>query len=200
MNEGSPPAAEDRDRPERDLIHVIVTRSGSDDAERACSTLLGRYRERVYLWCYRYTQNHDRALDLAQEVLLNAYRSLGTYEDRSRFGAWLFTIARNRCLSDLRRPALLIDDEVDPNGLPNPQGNPHQMLVEKKSEAELLDLIEEHLDPLERRALWLRCIERMPVDAITSLLMIEEASGARALLQRARRKLRAALQREGDGA
>jgi hypothetical protein len=44
----------------------------------------------------------------------------------------------------------------------------------------------------------LRCFERMPVDRITETLCLENASGARGLLQTARRKLRAELERE-DG-
>jgi DNA-directed RNA polymerase specialized sigma24 family protein len=41
--------------------------------------------------------------------------------------------------------------------------------------------------------LWLRCFEKVPVDEITRMLGITEASGARGVLQRARRRLRAAL-------
>jgi len=52
-------------------------------------------------------------------------------------------------------------------------------------------------EPLHRRlareALWLRCFEHMPVDEIGRVMRLENASGARGLLQRARRKLRAAL-------
>jgi DNA-directed RNA polymerase specialized sigma24 family protein len=57
----------------------------------------------------------------------------------------------------------------------------------------MLDLVRRHLDPLEREAIWLRCYEGMPVEEITGLLGIDTASGARGILQRARRKLRAAL-------
>jgi DNA-directed RNA polymerase specialized sigma24 family protein len=52
-----------------------------------------------------------------------------------------------------------------------------------------------HLAPLEQEALWLRCVERMPVDEITRVLGIEGSTGARAVLQSARRKLRAVLDR-----
>ena len=48
-------------------------------------------------------------------------------------------------------------------------------------------------DAREQEAIYLRCFERLPVDEITSLLSITGASGARGLLQSARRKLRAAL-------
>ena len=58
---------------------------------------------------------------------------------------------------------------------------------------DLVDLVADCLDGVERQALRLRCFERMPVDAITTALDLKESTGARAVLQRARRKLRAAL-------
>jgi len=63
-------------------------------------------------------------------------------------------------------------------------------------------VIEASLDSVEQQAIRLRCFERMPVDAITRALDIRGSAGARAVLQRARRKLRAALatpENEWDG-
>jgi DNA-directed RNA polymerase specialized sigma24 family protein len=51
------------------------------------------------------------------------------------------------------------------------------------------------LEPQEQQAIWLRCVERMPVDDVTRILGVDGSSGARAVLQRARRKLRAAIER-----
>jgi DNA-directed RNA polymerase specialized sigma24 family protein len=73
---------------------------------------------------------------------------------------------------------------------------PDRELEERLDEAALLDLIAGHLTQQEQDALWLRCMERMSVEEITRLLDIQEQSGARAVLQRARRRLRAALERQ----
>lgn len=181
------------DQSDEALIRTIVSRSGSDEAERATTVLLGRYRDQIYIWCYRYVKDHEKALDMAQEVLMTAYSKLATYEHRSRFNGWLFMIARNRCLSELRRPSMFYDDNVDLDELATRQGNPAQILEDKLSEEKLLDLIRDNLEPLEQKAIWMRCLDRLPVDAITTMLEIEEASGARAVLQRARRKLRAVM-------
>jgi DNA-directed RNA polymerase specialized sigma24 family protein len=58
----------------------------------------------------------------------------------------------------------------------------------------LVDAAARVLDATEQRAIWLRYSERMPVDEISVLLSLDQKSGARAVLQRARRKLRAALE------
>lgn len=179
------------------LLAQAVAEPESPSGRRAASALLGRYRERVYIWCLRYTRDHEQALDMAQEVLISAYRNLDSFGGRSQFGSWMFSIARNRCLSEMRRPSLLVDEDSDPDDRASGAAAPDQALENRLAEEELLELIQRCLDPVEQQALWLRCFEKMPVDEITELLAITEASGARGTLQRARRKLRAAIT-EGD--
>ena len=175
------------------LLGWALEHPDSDTGRHAASALLDRYRERVYIWCLRYTRDHEQALDMAQEVLISAYRNLGSFGGRSQFGSWIFSITRNRCLSELRRPSLLVDEEADPDDQLTRQAGPDRDLEDRLAEEELLELIRRCLDPVEQQALWLRCFEKMPVDEITKVMEIAEASGARGVLQRARRKLRAAL-------
>jgi RNA polymerase sigma-70 factor (ECF subfamily) len=175
-----------------------ATRAGREAASR----LLARYQDRVYAWCYRHVRERELALDLAQEVLISAYRNLDGFDARARFGSWLFAIARNRCLSELRRSRPASEDHLLLEIVADRRPGPDRVLEQKLDEDALLELVRRHLDPVEQEALWLRCFERLPVDEITRMLRIPEATGARAVLQRARRKLRAALARreeEGTG-
>jgi len=180
---------------DQELVRLAKADPEGEASRRAACMLLSRHRDRVYAWCYRRLGNADEALDAAQEVLLSAYRHLSTYEPRGEFGTWLYTIARNRCVSQQRRPSLIHDADVDPDLIPDPANDPAQILVDRMSEEALLDLIRSHLDPLEQEALWLRCFEQMPVERITAVLGIRQSSGARGVLQRARRRMREALAR-----
>jgi RNA polymerase sigma-70 factor (ECF subfamily) len=180
---------------DEDLVARAVTDRGGERGRDAASRLFQRYEERVYIWCLRYVRGHDAAVELAQEVLLRAYRSLGSFQGRSRFSSWLYAIARNQCLNALRPVSLLRDDEAEPDQLPGLEPGPDEVLEGAEWEARLLDLIRTTLNPLEQEALWLRCIEKVPVDEITHMLNISTASGARGVLQSARRRLRAALER-----
>jgi RNA polymerase sigma-70 factor (ECF subfamily) len=166
---------------------------------RAASRLLGRYQDRVYIWCWRHVRERELALDLAQEVLVSAYRNLGSFGERAQFGSWLFAIARNRCLSELRKNRPPREDAEILQLMADDRPTPDRDLEERLDESALLDLIRDHLTRQEQDALWLRCVERLPVDEITRLLDIREQSGARAVLQRARRRLRAAIDRRDAG-
>jgi RNA polymerase sigma-70 factor (ECF subfamily) len=135
-------------------------------------------------------------LELAQETMLSAYRSLATFQGRSRFTSWLFVIARNRCLNAVTAPALLRDDGAEPDDTADRGADPARAFEEREDEERVRRLMIDHLDESEREALWLRCFERMPVDEIGAVMRLENASGARGLLQRARRKLRTALELE----
>jgi RNA polymerase sigma-70 factor (ECF subfamily) len=184
--------------PDDTLVRRAVEDPGGPVGRAAASELLGRYQGRVYLWCYRYVRDHDRAMDLAQDALLSAYRALATFQGRSRFSSWLFAIARNRCLTAVAPPSLVRDEGVELDALPDPGDSVERSFDSEQGEARLLELIRTHLDAEEQEALWLRCVERVPVEEITEILGNVSASGARGVLQRARRKLRAALDRKDD--
>lgn len=182
-----------------DLVRVIQGEPGGPRGRDAASVLFGRWRVRVYQWARRVVREHETALDVAQDSLLQAYEALPRYEARGSFSAWLFTIVHNRCLSAVRRRPLIHDPEVDTDELASTRAGPEDEAADSDEEDRILRTIREVLDPRERSALWLRTHEGMSVDEITGLLRLDSASGARGVLQTARRKLRAALSRRGEG-
>jgi RNA polymerase sigma factor (sigma-70 family) len=179
------------------LGRALKDRAGAEGRD-AATALFARYRGRVYLWCFGYVRDHERALDLAQDALLLAWRSLDSFAGRARFSSWLFAIARNRCLSAMRPVSLLRDASAQLDDLIDPQPGPEERLEAQEDEDRLIALFVQTLEPQEQEAMFLRCVERLPVDEITRTLGVTAASGARGVLQTARRKLAAALARRED--
>ncbi|MEO5617286.1 MAG: sigma-70 family RNA polymerase sigma factor [Candidatus Eisenbacteria bacterium] len=182
------------DRLDEALIQTVASDPQNRAGQAAASELLGRYQQRVYLWCYRYVRERERALDLAQEVLASAWRALPKFRHGSKFSWWMFVTTRNRCINAVPAPSLLRDDQAGLDRLPAASPDPAVEYEQERDEEAVRRLMIEHLDEDERLALWMGCFERMPVEGITQALKLANASGARALLQRARRKLRAALE------
>lgn len=185
-----------RERSDEELVALFQREPDSAAGREAVSHLFRRYRDAVYLWCHRHLGDHDEALDLAQETFIEAHRALPGFEGRSAFRSWLFAIARFRCLSAIRRRRSWFDDEYDLDLAESGQAGPEEELLEAVDEDRVLAFLERHLDETERTAFWLRCYEDIGVDEITRRLGVTDTSGARGVLQRARRKLRAALARE----
>ncbi|HKQ59981.1 MAG TPA: sigma-70 family RNA polymerase sigma factor [Candidatus Polarisedimenticolaceae bacterium] len=69
----------------------------------AFETLVRRHRRSLVSHLYRQIGRRDAALDLAQEVFLKVYLSLGSFDPRYRFTTWLYRIATNCAIDLLRR-------------------------------------------------------------------------------------------------
>ena len=136
-----------------------------------------------------------RALDLSQEVMMKIWESLPRFHFQSKFSWWVFVITRNRCLNALAEPrARHRHEELDP-GLAHTQLGSDERLEALENISMVRHMMLLHLDAQERQALALSHFEQLPVEEITRLLGLSNATGARALLQRARRKLRTAVER-----
>jgi len=83
---------------------VLVARAlgGGPRAKAAEEELYRRYRPAVSRLAASFSElDPDEADDVVQEAFVRAFRALASLKDRDRFGAWLFTIARNRARSYL---------------------------------------------------------------------------------------------------
>ena len=189
------------DTPDDDaLVRLIRDEAGRPAGARALNDLLDRWQKRIYLWAWKRVRDREEALDLTQDCLVLMTRGLAGYEPRGQFGAWVFTIVRHRCLSAVRSRVLARDPDLDLETLVGPGRGPEREIEQRDLEEHVLRAMQEALEPRERIALWLRAYEGSSVEEITRTLSLDGASGARGLLQTARRKLRAALAALGEDA
>jgi len=187
---------QESERSDDELVVLCQRDPGSAAAQQALSLLISRWSDRTYRWAYRFTGEREQALDLAQDCLLQMIQALGRYRGNGRFSAWLFTIVHNRCLDELRkrRPAREPEDGMDV--FESADTGPEEVVDLGIERERVIEVMNARLEPEERLALWLRAYEGTSVEDITRLLSLDGASGARGLLQTARRKLRAALSEE----
>jgi RNA polymerase sigma factor (sigma-70 family) len=71
----------------------------------ALATLFERHHARVYGYCLRMTGNRSTAEDLVQDVFMKMLKYKATFKDDSELVPWMFGIARNSCLAQLKRRA-----------------------------------------------------------------------------------------------
>ena len=187
----------DKNVPDEELLRIVRSQVDAERRRAAATELVTRYRDPVYLWCYRYTGDVERALDLSQDVLMSVWEKIELFEGRAKFSSWLYAVTRNRCIDASRHVSYLLDEEAVASAADRAP-LPDAALYEEQDEQWLLQTIRRELEPDEQQAIWLRCVERMGIDDVTRIMQLENASGARTVLQRARKKLRAALERRKE--
>lgn len=82
--------------------------------------LLRRHYDRAFAVCRRITGNDADAADAAQEAMISVVRGLPRFDRRAAFGSWVYRIATNASLDELRRrarrgPVGLPDDAILPD-------------------------------------------------------------------------------------
>jgi RNA polymerase sigma-70 factor (ECF subfamily) len=71
----------------------------------AFAELVDKYKQPVMNVAYRMLHDATEAEDLAQAVFVQVFKSANRYHVSSKFSTWLFTIARNLCINEIRRRA-----------------------------------------------------------------------------------------------
>lgn len=86
--------------PTSDHALLEATRQGDEDA---FAELVGRYRNQITGYIYRMTNDYDGAIDLAQETFVRLYRAVDRYQTSHAFSTYLYRIATNLAISELRK-------------------------------------------------------------------------------------------------
>ena len=162
-----------------------------DEIER----LFASYYERVARWCFRFTGDRESALDLAQEVFLKAHRNLSSFRGDSQFGTWLYSIVRNEAINRAKKTTVETESDEALIEVPSLDPDPEEQATEQSRSRRLHRLLNETLDETERTVFTLHYGEDVPLDAITRMLRLENASGAKAYIVSAKRKLARAAEK-----
>jgi RNA polymerase sigma-70 factor, ECF subfamily len=80
----------------------LVARAAAGDAA-AFQALVERHRAMVYRLAFQFAGNHHDAEDIAQEVFVKVYRSLGRFRQDAQVTSWLYRIVMNACIDQKRR-------------------------------------------------------------------------------------------------
>src|SRR5437588_5571322 len=89
--------------PTRTTDQRLLLAAAQAGDEQAFRRLVEPYRHALEVHCYRMLGSIQDAEELGQETLLRAWRALDRFEPRVQFQTWLYRIATNACLDELKR-------------------------------------------------------------------------------------------------
>lgn len=64
--------------------------------------LYKRYYQKIYQQCLQLTRNAEQAQDFSQDIFVKVFQKLDTFQERSRFATWIYSIAHNYCRDQMR--------------------------------------------------------------------------------------------------
>jgi RNA polymerase sigma-70 factor (ECF subfamily) len=168
----------------------------------AFETLVEKYKGPVINLVYRTLPDAIEAEDVAQHVFLQVFKAAHRYEVAAKFSTWLFTIARNLCLNEIRRrsrhPAQSLDETYG-DGDENPVRQVEDVRIKGPTESmldrELRDKIDEVLAELpekQRTAILLCRGEEHSYEEIAEILGCS-VQATKSLIHRGRETLKEKL-------
>ena len=168
----------------------------------AFADLVEKYKQPVMNFIFRTLRDETEAEDLAQTVFLQVYKSRARYRQTAKFSTWLFTIARNLCLNELRRRARHPAESLEETHYESEEQPARQFEDKSQSSApekllhgELAQKIEEALAELpenQRSAILLCRQEDLSYEEIAKILRCS-LSATKSLIHRGREALKEKL-------
>ena len=153
---------------------------------QAFERILDLYEVKVFRMAFMYFRNRERAEEVTQDIFLKLWQVLPVYDGRASPSTWLYTIARNTCLSALRSDSIRKTGPIEAVAEPAASGG-----------SDLLDRIGlerclGQLPEVQREVITLFYLQERRVDEVAQMLDLPEGT-VKSHLYRARLALAAMM-------
>lgn len=149
--------------------------------------LYKRYYSKVLVKCYSLVKNSQLSKELAEDVFSKTYEKLHTFQHRSSFSSWLYSLTYNHCIDYLRLKKKLHYPEWNKtNELP-------EIIDESEEDLDRIDFdkvmeIFELIHPEEKALLLMKYQDSLSIRDIAQSLRVSE-DAAKMRLKRARARV-----------
>jgi len=150
--------------------------------EEAFYSLVGKYKNPITNFIARIIGDYDQAVDLTQETFLRVYKSIKKYRSDYQFSTWIYRIASNLAIDELRRRKRrgmferrrIVQEEKDREINPEEQvadnRRPQDEQCVDSQHRKLIQEAIQSLPPVYRTAFILNAVEEVDYDQISRIL------------------------------
>jgi RNA polymerase sigma-70 factor (ECF subfamily) len=177
---------------------TAMTRQPYDAREAEFAAIFEEFSSPIFNYVLRMVNDHDRAADITQDTFIKAYRKLDTLTEATSTRSWLYRIATNTAIDDMRRRrnvTTMSDDSPTfanrADARPGPEAQVMAGTLDERVQRALMSLRPNH-----RQCLLLSDLEDMSAQQIGEVMGMSYGA-VRTLLCRARGEMRRALAAEG---
>jgi len=150
---------------EADADNSLVERYLAGDMT-AFDELMIRYERQIYRVCYRFVNNRDDAMDLAQEVFIKAFEHLANFRRESSLKTWLYRIAMNHCINHVKKNAREFVEITE--GIGSTRSSVHSDMEERERREQFRTLVK-RLPPKQKAILEMRINEQLSYEEIATM-------------------------------
>lgn len=170
-----------------DLYYIEAVRRGNI---QAFSFLVEKYQKLVYSLALKLLKKPEDAEEMAQDTFIKAFQKLDTYEGKSKFSTWLYSITYNACISELRKRRISFTSLEDQRFSDQDELKMHDYYSETKKEDQerYLNLAMEKLPEDDQVLVTLYYYENQSMDDISAITGLS-VSNIKVKIHRARKKM-----------
>ena len=132
----------------------------------AFDEIMVRYERQIYRICYRFVENREDAMDLAQEVFIKAFEHLATFRRESSLKTWLYRIAMNHCINHVKKHSQEFVEVTEYTGSVYSRV---QDQLEEREQSEQFRRLVKLLPPKQKAILELRINEQLSYEEIARI-------------------------------
>jgi RNA polymerase sigma-70 factor (ECF subfamily) len=174
-----------------------LVRLCQDGDMAAFEQLFHKYQERVYSTALRMMNNQDDAMDLTQDIFLRAYQNIGKFRFTSAFSTWLYRLAVNLCIDELRKRKKIGNPVPLEEALSESDGDtPEDNVISSDTERQVWKAINS-LKEKDRAIIVLRDIEGLSYKEIAEVLKCS-LGRVKSRIHEARQRLKMILEKETE--
>jgi len=170
-----------------DIYYIEAVRKGN---VQAFSVLVEKYQKLVYTLALKLLKKPEEAEEMAQDTFVKAFQKLDSYEGKSKFSTWLYSITYNACISELRKRRIEFKSLDDRQISDQDEQKMHDYYRESKKEDQekYLNLALERLPEDDQVLVTLYYYENQSMDEISQITGLT-VSNIKVKIHRARKKM-----------
>ncbi len=160
---------------DNDILLINQTLEGKDSSFRL---LVEKYQNYVFSVTLKVLKNREEAEEAAQDAFVKAYRALASFEQRSKFGTWLYQIAWRTAIDRYRaRPATSksIDDDKNFLQIRDEEDTPAQQMQRQNTQKIVQEALD-RMNPEDSALLSLYYLQEQSVKEISTITGLTESN------------------------
>jgi len=138
----------------------------------AFNKLVSRWQHKIHRFVYRYFADNDEAREITQKTFIKVYHRIDTLDDEHKFSSWIYRIATNLCLDELkragRRRSVKLDEWIETKEFTELH-TPHSKL-ERKEMQHILQKALQAIPKEQRTVIILKEFEKLTFREISEVL------------------------------